>query len=896
MELPELKAAILDALDVQREFELLGVRFPSGAKDTNGSGRIRCHAMGREDNKPSAVVNIITGFYQDYGGDGDAMTFWDFAARYGGHDDWLGALKHYAKKTGLAKRLPKKFDNAPSDNLSFTAWNPLACRGVCKLYGVQHGTLNLLGSKLASYPKKSPSPQYVVALPAYGPLLTAAPPVGYVCQAANGKSVDLYRGKGNRTEPVTRVTQGKSGLLGRHALKRIANHPGDIKRIYKVEGFSDMLKLQDMIPTEKRDEVLVCTNAGGATETTLPPIVAPVFQGIEVCVIHDADQPGETGAKFWCGELIKAGVETVRHVRLPYEIEESKGKDIRDWFAAGNDFLDLQRLADSTKPIEKDEESSQDPQTLSATDAILNSLGISVLGHRDRVITCFSRKHGRLFEINGISRYKVQELVLDVGGDCLDYINTTPEPAPGKFTFSQITTAIASAASRKRLTDSNQRGVGIWDLNDRLVLVNAGEAALFNGKLERTLIPKVKDIQLQFGEGPNDKWFEFDWLKSKLEEATPEWCASVFQDLVRLIECWDNWKYADTPELAAALVMATWVQSIWPWRPTVAITGGTGTGKTVFMDGLLRHFFQDDKMSLATTKASEAAIRQHILNTSRVILIDEFEADDKRQKILELFRTSSRGTRIIRGSSCQKGVSFGLQHIPWVGAIELGMDHAADRNRYIVLDLEKIDPNKKSTLSLPSQYDIQKLGMHSMVAIVACYREALAINDALRKNPIPNHDRRITESFSVPAATMGAVLGFDTTQSRNLVEQFVANRAIEHQQVSDEEQLLRTIWESKIRLPSGQDDTVGNLAIAVDGRTQLEKYGIRICTDAAFFSPSLISRYLLTGTKYEHCNIGQILCRIPGADSKPRPRMGGSQPRGVTIPMCSINKLLNDES
>lgn len=904
MDWPEIKPAILDRLDLKNEFEILGVRFPDGARDSNGSGRIRCHAMGREDRKPSAVVNIITGFYQDYGGDGDAMSFWDFAAKYGGHKDWRASIGHYAKQVGLDRRLPKdrKAAKDPAEHLSFAIWNPLGCRGLCKLYGISHGTLSLVGARFASYPKKSPNPQYVAAVPCYGPMLTAAPPTGFACQPANGTKLELWQGEGNQPAQQTRITQGRSGMMGRHGLKQVVSNPQDVKRVYKVEGFSDMLKLQDMIPTERRDEILVISNASGASEIRLIPEVAGAFHGVEVCVLHDADVPGQSGAKAWCGGLLKAGASVVRNVQLPYEIEEKSGKDFRDWVAEGHDFLDLQRLADATQPISADTESPHDPQTLSPTDTILNTLGIIVLGHRERVITCFSRKHGRSFEINGISRYKLQEFIVDVGGEHLEFINhSNDQDAPGKFTFGQITTAIADAASRERLTDSNQRGVGIWDLNGRLCIVNGGEAAIINGSIEKTQIPKAEGVLLAFGESESEKWYEYDWLEDRLRSATPEWRKSIFEDLVRLFGLWDNWRHKDTPQLVASLVLCTWLQTIWPWRPQCAIAGPTNSGKTILMEFVLQPLFQNAKMSLYTMKATEAAIRQHVKHTGRVILIDEFESDSNRQKILELFRTSSRGGKIIRGTATQQGVSYGLRHIPWVGAIETGMRDAADRNRYIMLDLLKPSRNKKEVIHHPSDLELQELGLNAMVAAVSVWKEALAINNELRRYPISGLDTRITESFSVPSAMMGAVLGLDAKQSRGLLEQFVGCRNFEVQQESDEEELLRTIYDSEIRLDHGKMATIGELIegeheFGVGWMKALGRNGIGVNGSTVFFSPKKVQRSLLQKTKYEYSQIGQILERIDGAKSGVRFQMPGHRPRGISVPKSTLLDILEGKT
>src|SRR5262245_11390503 len=94
-----LDRRVLDALDLRAEYQRLGIRFPTTRPTSNGW--LSCHAVGRDDRSASAAVNLNTGRYKDHGGDGDNLSFFDFAAIHGGHGDWKAAREHYARQVGL---------------------------------------------------------------------------------------------------------------------------------------------------------------------------------------------------------------------------------------------------------------------------------------------------------------------------------------------------------------------------------------------------------------------------------------------------------------------------------------------------------------------------------------------------------------------------------------------------------------------------------------------------------------------------------------------------------------------------------------------------------------------------------------------------------------------------
>jgi hypothetical protein len=328
----EHKAQILASLDLRQEFETLGLDVTG--REPGPDGWLECRAIDRDDNTPSAAVNVTSGWYKDLGGAGQSLSFWDLAVSLKRFPNWKTARDHYAAKAGLT--LNGNTPRDPAEHLAFMPWNDNSANLItlwCRHKpGVTPEAVQAAGGRLARY-----CDQYtVVTLPIYGPALVQAEPVGWVLWNTTGRDLPIFRGKDRATgeskiswKKMKTTGGSEAGLIGRHSLERInAGDPaGQI--VWKVEGPTDLLALWSIIPPDKRDRHLVVTNAGGSNQHPLS-WMAQVFAGRRVAVIHDADEPGQAGAQRWATWAAKVAVE-VRLVRLPYEIAKDHGRDLRDW-------------------------------------------------------------------------------------------------------------------------------------------------------------------------------------------------------------------------------------------------------------------------------------------------------------------------------------------------------------------------------------------------------------------------------------------------------------------------------------------------------------------------------------------------------------------------------------
>lgn len=327
----EANRLIFAALDIPAEYKKLGVKF--SAAEPNANGFQACHAIDRTDSNPSAAVNVRTGYYVDLGPGGASMSLWDFTAKHGKHADWQAARRHYAEKTGVNPgKGGGRSGRNPNQEIIVEKWNDTLVGIWCTTKPpIITEAVRAAGGVLAKYPAKSKT-HTVVALPIYGPQLVADEPIGWVVWQSGGRPLPVWNkaGQVTRTVKMKTVAGSRSGLMGRDALAKLAADPQE-RLIWKVEGPSDMLALWSIMSPAERDRDLVVCNSGGATENISPEIAA-LFIGHRVNVLHDADQAGEVGAAKWLAALAPLAAE-VRQVRLPYEVKQDHGKDLRDWLA-----------------------------------------------------------------------------------------------------------------------------------------------------------------------------------------------------------------------------------------------------------------------------------------------------------------------------------------------------------------------------------------------------------------------------------------------------------------------------------------------------------------------------------------------------------------------------------
>lgn len=897
---------IINALNIEAEYTEMGIKFAS--KSPNSAGWLSAWPMGKSNGKsPSASVSVNNGVYKDFSTNGETLGFFDFAAKHhsGGFKDWKEARIHFAKEAGLSKRLPRKDQQEDSYRDAFTRepWNERMVGGIVKKY-TQFSTaaIQRCGGKLATYPKNSKQASWILTFGCYSRDLIDSPPRGYACLSATGHPIMMYKGEGNPPEPMLKFNKGQSGLVGHRTL----SNWDDMELIWKVEGLSDLIAMEEFIPEEFRDRHGVVTNSSGAGEIQTPFEVAPIFAGKKLGIIHDCDKPGQDGVQNWSGSTHGITSET-KNVVLPYEIEEKSGKDLRDWIEEGHSYAELLAMYQSATAFQSVEDMQEsEPSKLHLTAAtqgvteyqmILKKAGCVCLGELENstTILCFSEHLKKTVRIKDLSNYHIVKALQNFGAEFNDEFCVPADgPDDPRIPFSRFKKALAIEASNRQLTNDNQLGVGIWKIQDYLFLVNKGEVGIYNGKFSRSVNPIAGDKILDIGGAT--KWYEHDRMNELISKAEndPEYRKSVFKKAVDLFSLWDNFTHDYTPQLLAAMVCCSYVQSVWAWRPYVALCGPSNSGKTLLMQRVLLPLFGD--LVTFSAKPTEAGLRQAIGYSSKVAMIDEFEADKNRRGVLELLRTSGRGIDILKGTADQTGTSYRLHHIPWMGAIEMGVKDAADRNRYLFVDLNHVK-GKASNLEtrLPSEKDIIELGQELCAIAVVCVRPALGLFNQIKDIKMEGVDRRVVDSNSLPASMMAAINGENVDDAKAILDTLMESRKELGDLESDEQNVIDDIMTTNVGMARGIKATIGQL---MESGAQhkfnesgenipdvLERNGIKVSvigTPKIHFHCKVVSRILLKDTDMRDSDLATILRRVPGMHSG-RARMSGGSVRCLSI-------------
>lgn len=322
---------IIEAVDLPREYAAMGLDIQGQA---NASGWVSCRCWGRDDRSPSAGVNLsgdhpTLGRYKEFSGECRSLSFWEFCALSGRFVDWKAAQQHFAKETGVELPAPPRH---PDSQL---AWRPYAAGIVSQWCQDKGGVITepaarACGARMAGYPRKT-SNQSMIALPVFGPLLLDDDPTNYVMfRTSAAAKVKMWQGPkvgGYKEIKYCPMPGMPPGWVGRWGLAHLA----DAEIVWKVEGISDLLTLQSVIPRDKIRSHVVITNSHGAGNV-LPQSHLAALEGKQVLVCHDADTPGQKGAEAWVSGLLEAGV-LATNVVLPFPIKPDHGEDLRDFFS-----------------------------------------------------------------------------------------------------------------------------------------------------------------------------------------------------------------------------------------------------------------------------------------------------------------------------------------------------------------------------------------------------------------------------------------------------------------------------------------------------------------------------------------------------------------------------------
>lgn len=653
------------------------------------------------------------------------------------------------------------------------------------------------------------------------------------------------------------------------------------------------------------------TNPCGASHWR--PEFTETLRGRRVLIFYDNDDPGYKRAERLKEEL-EGKAAFVAVVDLP---DVPLKGDVTDWLAMGHTADELQELIDAALNPPKVRGSAtgaeaDGDQGTRFEQQLVDALGLEVLGHTDAgKVQIFSRYHRRVHEVD-LSRLRYAEILQLCGPVAKDRVDSGKSSDPGVATVSQVRNALALLSGFRRIRPEKELGPGCWlGCNDRgledgsVLLVNACGASVWkDGQLTTIDVPHYGAQVLDF---TSDKpWFDHARLQSLLGDFSHEWASDVIDECEEVLRRW-RWGRQDVdPRLVTAMILATWVQTVWQWRPQVAILGASETGKSVLLTFLGDLF---GPLAIRTSAPSPAGLRQKIQHSARIPLVDEHDANRQKRELLEMVRASSRGDVTLRGTTGkQQGHSFLLQQIFWIAGITMPRNRAPDRNRFIYLELLPPEKGKTGQLKLPPTEESANLGQKMLAVAVATAIRARDLAAKLKTVQYDDVDPRIIESYAVPTATLAAATDLAEADAVDLLKWLIPVEDGDFDGLSDEADLLAHIFDADVFTPGGKRLAVGQMLarrhLEPDYDELLESRGLKLVEmhvgrgrprsdaqpDAVFIDPRKAHRYLLKGTDWDGQNVDDVLRRVPGAE-RCRRTIASKRATGVAIPIQTLAEM-----
>ncbi|RLC38385.1 hypothetical protein DRH27_02365 [Candidatus Falkowbacteria bacterium] len=918
--------SIREATDIVAVYEELGAIFVGGVKS---NGWAECHAMGRDDKSPSAGVCVTgnaAGRYVDHGGGGSTLSLFDAMAAWGSWATWKDARAELAKRAGI--KLPTSaagLDRSvgEGDPLSKVKLDALNIDQVVRDFARRRNITTAAFSAFKLRTGIYHTGKVIVAFPTLNP-----DDCGFLLFAVSG----MFQVEGGMKDRILSAGSVKGFITWRAPRE---------STVVWVEGPTDALALWDSMTPGQRMTHGIVSPSGGARAGIESMGLESRLAGKTVLVIGDRDRPGQTAAiKFASFALDMA--TTSELIVLPFDITENKGKDTRDYLTGGDvpkwfrDVLDLPR-ADAPADLAEHEQ-----RVLLGT---LAKIGVEPIGH-DRtagVVAWRMEGDSHLYQLGsaalgrmdygtselwfpGVTSWVIPQATKDTPADSLDWVG-----------FKRLLTAVL-AQMPIDLSEVYREGIHQGD-DGALIVVSGGRAGVHTSDAGLTLSSDAA-IAGRLVSPDGLDWVDMDALAVSCDEARGSdgvrFRRKALNDLMDVVRLW-NWDGTFDANLAAGLILASLGQAVWAVRPQIILGGGSGCGKTTFLEAiesLVGLVFKSGKSSLAGIRQSLAPKGGGV--SGRIPLLDEFEVDETTRQFLELVRLASRGETVAMGTQHGIADQFGFRHCFWLSAIDVQMKRAPDRNRFVRLELGEHPVGAQE----PDLSDLGDLRVRLIASVLTVLADAVTTAKSIAVDMPERFDGRQAEVHAVPVSILSAMRGEGEMKAADslllVLDDLAEVDGMDAVDLDDGAGVLTAILTKPVPIHGGLKVPIGRLVnvaanIDNDGNEKVTKDsddspGMRFTDGAARrhlatlgmkivdaidgppgeFRPKAIfirqstAIQLTKGTAFEGINPLPLLrrSRVQGVRVavNDRRRVDGGRGKGLTITLASIEELLEGDS
>lgn len=481
-----------------------------------------------------------------------------------------------------------------------------------------------------------------------------------------------------------------------------------------------------------------------------------------------------------------------------------------------------------------------------------------VLGHnKDHKVVFWKNGVIQKFELKRLAK---EDLCLLTGLDTIE-----------KRQFHQIKKHIIHECNVKGFIKDETISNGVWKKDNEFIVIS-GEDILRvkDNAINRLKHPVIDNKIVEFRE----KWLDFEIFSDVFQEAS---IADVYQELYEYIDQW-KWKDPEMISYMTSFFMLAPFQQAMIWRPWIYLQGKAGSGKTHFFINTFQAIYGNLVMRLDNSSFAGAA--QELSGTSEIALFDNFEANNKTQKFLELFQSSNRREgKVTRGTPSGKSKTFGLHHLLFLsGVAPANKATAASDSRTIIFKLEQFTDDNSPASVIP---------VNKAELLKAKILASMIKNWDLIEGKATRYRRKYSKRTADNLAYAMAIQEIISEKEIEEFPEFVTQRNV----VNDEVKLLDTILRSLVVEDNIQEISVNKkpaFAILLNGgdiqSKGLKKITKKDGTEYLVLNTRVVGRYLLKDTEYENSyNLDDILLNLPGA-KKEHQRMQGNNLYLVIIP------------
>lgn len=347
------------------------------------------------------------------------------------------------------------------------------------------------------------------------------------------------------------------------------------------------------------------------------------------------------------------------------------------------------------------------------------------------------------------------------------------------------------------------RGSGVWADGDALV-VSGGDV------LWRTDGAQ----QERFGTG-------YAYPRSRplgiKEDITP----ATAKQAMALLECLSTWGFRSQSECMQVFgwIALSYLTGALPWRPHASLTAPRGSGKSQLqklVKNLLGH------AAVACDADSTApGIRQALRQDTLALLLDEAESSGKKlQATMDMLRSASSGSEVLRGTQDQAGTSFTLRTMALVTGIVPPTFNAADESRFVRVELDALPKASQTTPHelLINEPAAKSLGLSLFARMLRAWPRLLDAETLIRKSM--DGDSRFRDTFA-PVLAAAWVALHDNAMTEIEAKQFVNEMHLDAQrarvcEADDDADVVSALLGKVIKVTIGErsvESTIADLII-----------------------------------------------------------------------------------